>query len=113
MSTCKFSRLTMLPGYYLLTFSFIDCDMFMYYIGGGVGHQDISEPEICDVETGKMEVDVDPQDVGSDGEGSSSEKDLSNEEGSNIGDDSDDEDIGDWDPDDDNGSYIGDDYDEF
>ena len=42
------------------SFSFVDCDMFMRYIGGAVGHQDVSELEICDVETSKMEVDVDP-----------------------------------------------------
>ena len=60
----------MFPGYYLLSFSFVDHDMFMHYIGGGVSHQNISELEICDVETGEMEVDVDPQDIGSDGEGS-------------------------------------------
>lgn len=86
----------------------------MRYVGGGVGHQDVSEPEICDVETGEIKVEADPQDVGSDGEGTSnSKKDLSDEEESSIGDDSDNEDIGDWDPDDDHGSYIDDDYDEF
>ena len=41
------------------------------------------------------------------------EGDLSNKEESSNGDDSDDKDIGDWDPDDDNGLYINHDYDEF
>ena len=63
-------------------------------MGGGVDHQDVSKPEICDVETSEMEVDADPQDVGSDGEGTSnSKKDLSNKEESSIGSDSDNEQI--------------------
>lgn len=88
--------------------------MFMRYIGGAVGHQDVREVEMHGAEPDEMEI-VD-QDVGCDEEGSNSKRDLSNEEESSDGDDgddSDDKDIKDWDPDGDNGSSIDDDYDEF
>ena len=46
--------------------SFVDHDMFVRYIGGGAGHQDITDLiQMCDEleEADEWEVDTEPQDV--------------------------------------------------
>ena len=78
---------------------FVDCDMFMHYIGGGVGHQDFIEAPRCDKEADGMDTGADNQEVGSDREGTSSDSESddsnsadSNSDGEDI--DPDDEDMG-------------------
>lgn len=85
--------------------------MFMRYIGGGVGHQDIAEIQLCNEEVDEMEVDAEPQNVCGDVEDSDSEGDSSDGEDSHV---SGEEDFEDCDPDDEDiGSDIDDRYDEL
>ena len=93
--------------------------MFMCYVEGGVGHQDVTETQVdfWDDEGDEMDIEVDPQDVSSDSDrethSSDSEGELSNEESSH-GDLSDNEDVEEWDPDgDDIGSDVDDDFGDF
>ena len=89
--------------------SFVDCDMFMHYIGGGVGHQDFIEALRCNEEADGMDTWVDNQEVGSDREGTSSDSESDDSDSTDSN--SDGKDIEEWDPDGkDMGLDIDDDY---
>ena len=70
--------------------------MVIQYIGGGIGHQGITEIQMCNEleEAGELEVDTEPQDVFSKGDDNceGEDSDVSSEDFEDC--DPDDEDIG-------------------
>ena len=106
------SRYLSSRNYFEILNSFVDRDMFMRYIGGGVGHQDVIEVPRDEANENDI-VGADYQ--GSDREGSDSENDSSDGDDDESSDgNSSNEDIEEWDPDDeDMGMDIDDDYGEL
>ena len=99
-------------NYFEILNSFIDRDMFMHYIGGGVGHQDVIE--VLRDEANENDI-VGADYQGSDREGSDSENDSSDgDDDESSNDNSSNKDIEEWDPDnEDMGMDIDDDYGEL
>ena len=62
MSICKSSWLLPCGNQFKNPIRFVDWDMFMCYVEGGVGHQDVTETQVDDPddEGDEMDIEVDP-----------------------------------------------------
>ena len=62
MSICKSSWLLPCGNRFKNLIRFVNRDMFMHYVGGGVGHQDVMETQVDDPddEGDEMDIEVDP-----------------------------------------------------